>query len=279
MSRLDRILGYKELHESGRDIWKCLLAEFVGTLFLVTVGCGSGVDWSEKSKPKEPNIVQIALCAGIAVATLIKCICHISGGHLNPAVTCGMLVTGKFSLLKTLLYIISQVLGAIVGAGILKALTPDDMQNNLGQTLVNPRLNPVQGFGVEFLITFVLVFTVFAVCDSNRTDLKGSAPLAIGLAVLTCHMFALPYTGSSMNSARSIGPAVITGDWEHHWVYWLGPCIGGMTAGILYQSAFAAKMPDEGKDGVYFMQLKQRDGVAAEKEGATKGLMPGDTCC
>jgi len=171
----------------------------------------------------------------------VQCVGHISGGHLNPAVTLAMLATGRIGLIKSLLYIVAQCLGAIAGAGILKSLTPDSLHHSLGQTTVNPQLNPVQGFGVEFLITFVLVFVIFAVTDDNRSDITGSVPLIIGLTVSTCHLFAIPYTGSSMNSARAIGPAVISGTWENHWVYWLGPCGGGVAAGILYHTVFAAK--------------------------------------
>lgn len=276
MSRLERFLGYSEIVETRRDVWKALLAEFVGTLFIVLVGCGSGV--SGWDGDYAPTIVQISLAVGVIVATMVQCTGHISGGHLNPAVSCAMLVTGKMALIRALLYIVAQVLGAIVGAGILKALTPEDMHGALGQVLVQSKLNPVQGFGVEFLLTFVLVLTVFAVCDDHRGDLKGSAPLAIGLSVAACHLFGIKYTGASMNSARAIGPAVVTGHWDHHWVYWLGPCVGGMTAGILYQAAFVAKPPEHDKEDVYFMQLKTRDGVG-EKEGASKGLVAGDAGC
>ena len=97
-----------------------------------------------------------------------------------------------------------------------------------------------QAFGIEFMITMVLVLVVFAAAaDANNAgSVKGSAPLAIGLSITTCHLFAIPLTGSSMNPARSLGPSVVVGCWENHWVYWLGPILGGVTAGLLYQLVF-----------------------------------------
>ena len=98
----------------------------------------------------------------------------------------------------------------------------------------------LQAFGIEFMITMVLVLVVFAAAaDANNAgSVKGSAPLAIGLSITTCHLFAIPLTGSSMNPARSLGPSVVVGCWENHWVYWAGPILGGVTAGLLYQLVF-----------------------------------------
>uniref|UniRef100_T1IHJ4 Aquaporin n=1 Tax=Strigamia maritima TaxID=126957 RepID=T1IHJ4_STRMM len=267
----DRIIGYSEAKSQPRDLIKALFAEFIGTLILVLVGCGSCVSWAPE------DLVQIALAFGLTVAVMIVYIGHVSGGHINPAVTVGMLVTGKISVLRGLLYIIVQSLGAIAGAGILKGLTPSGLHEaGLGAPGLNKNVEIAQGLGIEFFVTFILVSVVFAACDPNRTDVKGVAPFAIGLAVTTCHLLAVKYTGSGMNPARSFGPTVFSGEWENHWIYWLGPCAGGMTAGILYHAIFAEKPSDFGKENVQFMQLKTHDG---DKEGASKGLMPaGDAC-
>jgi MIP family channel proteins len=262
--RIERVLRPKEIVGRGRDVWAALVAEFLGPFFIVLIGCGSCIQkWEDTDAVSR---VQISLAFGLTVAALVQCVGHISGGHLNPAVTFGMLVTGRVGVLKALLYIVAQCLGAIAGAGILKSLTPDSLHHSLGQTTVNPQLNPVQGFGVEFLITFVLVFVIFAVTDENRADITGSVPLIIGLTVTTCHLFAIPYTGSSMNSARALGPAVITGSWDYHWVYWLGPCGGGIAAAILYHTVFAARRRTN----------VQEEYVVEEK---TRKLMAADTGC
>ncbi|XP_018019653.1 aquaporin-4 [Hyalella azteca] len=117
----------------------------------------------------------------------------------------------------------------------------------MGCTRVNPELTEGQAFGVEVLCTFLLVFTIFGSTDSRRTDVKGSISLAIGLAAICTHMFGIPYTGSSLNPARTFGPALVVGGdaWDHHWLYWMAPPVGGMTAGLLYSH--------------FFRQIKERD--------------------
>lgn len=216
--------------------WRAVGAEFLGTLLLTMIGCGSVVTWDEDGK-----LVQIALCFGLSVATVVWIIGHVSGGHINPAVTIAFFVTRRISLARGIFYIISQCAGAVVGAAILYGLTPASHRESgsLGLTKVNPSLTGAQAFGVEFFVTLVLVLTVFASCDKKRRDLNGSFPLSIGLSVTMCHLFAIQYTGSSMNTARSFGPAVVMGYWEYHWVYWLGPLLGGLVAGLLYDNVFA----------------------------------------
>src|SRR6218665_141938 len=169
--------------------YRGVVAEALGTLFLVFLGCGAciGKDWANYT----PTQVHISLCFGLAVATVVWCIGHVSGGHINPAVTVGMLVARKISLLRAVFFVMAQCMGALGGSAILKVLTPVDVQGNLGMTTVDETLTVEQGFGVELMITFLLVFTVFASCDSNRSDLNGSAPLAIGLSVALCHLFAV----------------------------------------------------------------------------------------
>jgi aquaporin related protein len=219
-----------------------LMAEFIGTLFLVLVGCGSCISgWSDKY---EPSMVQIALAFGVTVATLAQAIGHVSGCHVNPAVTIGLIASGKCSFFKGIFYIIAQCLGGIAGSAILQAITPSSIQGNLGMTILSSKLDPVQGLFVEALITFILVLTVCGVCDDLREDIKGSAPLAIGLSISACHLMAIQYTGSSMNPARTLGPAVITKIWENHWVYWAGPLLGGCTAGFLYKIGFQERSND-----------------------------------
>ena len=166
-------------------------AEFLGTLILVFVGCGScGADWQLRY---EPSVVQIFLAFGLSVATIVWMIAGVSGGHINPAVTVAMLIARRISIARALEYIIAQCLGAIVGAAILDGVTPPEVKSNLGLTLVSDSfpLNSFQGFVVELIITFVLVTTVFATCDAHRKDLHGSGPLAIGLSVTMCHLSAV----------------------------------------------------------------------------------------
>ena len=169
--------------------WKACVAECLGTFILVITALGSTIQgWV----PTDPlDVVQIALSFGLCVATSVWIIGHISGGHINPAVTMGMLVTRRISLVRAILYIIAQIIGAIIGASILKAVTPEQLQGSLGCTGLGRGMTAAMGCVVEFFITMFLVLTVFASCDSKRTDLGGSFPLTIGLSVTMGHLWAV----------------------------------------------------------------------------------------
>lgn len=168
--------------------WKALFAEFLGTFILVLVAVGSTVQgWSKG----ELDIVQIALTFGLAVATAVWIIGHISGGHINPAVTIAMLVTRRISLIRAIMFIVCQCVGSIAAAGLLKALTPPEQRGGLGTTTLNDGVTPAMGVGIELFITMILVLTVFATCDSKRTDHGGSFPLTIGLSVTLGHLWAV----------------------------------------------------------------------------------------
>ncbi|CAB3375841.1 Hypothetical predicted protein [Cloeon dipterum] len=132
---------------------------------------------------------------------------------------------------------------------IWQALTPVNLGGNLGMTTVHHMLDPLQGFGMEFFLGFLLLFVIFAVCDPHRDDVKGSAPLAIGLAVAACHFSAINYTGSSINPARTFGSAVVSGIWDNQWVYWLGPILGGIAAALIYKHCLAAPAPTSRSQG------------------------------
>ncbi|KAL3988526.1 retinoic acid receptor alpha [Sarotherodon galilaeus] len=219
-----------------KDFWRAVSGEYLATLIFVLLGLGSTINWAPgEEKPPPADLVLISLCFGLTIATMVQCFGHISGGHINPAVTAAMVVTRKLSLAKAVFYVAAQCLGAITGAGILYLVTPTAVRRSFGVTTVKSTISVGHGFLVELLITFELVFTVFATCDPKRTDLGGSASLAIGIAVVIGHLFAIPYTGASMNPARSFGPAMVTLNFENHWVYWVGPILGGILAAGLYE--------------------------------------------
>ncbi|KAM7379383.1 hypothetical protein PAMP_004940 [Pampus punctatissimus] len=220
----------------NKDFWRSVSGEYLATLIFVLLSLGSTINWAAgEEKPPPADLVLISLCFGLSIATMVQCFGHISGGHINPAVTAAMVVTRRLSLAKAVFYVVAQCLGAITGAGILYLVTPAAVRGSLGVTMVNSNISVGHALLVELLITFELVFTVFATCDSKRTDLGGSAGLAIGFAVAIGHLFAIPYTGASMNPARSFGPAMITLNFENHWVYWVGPILGGILAAGMYE--------------------------------------------
>nr|3IYZ_A Chain A, Aquaporin-4 [Rattus norvegicus] len=218
--------------------WKAVTAEFLAMLIFVLLSVGSTINWGGSENPLPVDMVLISLCFGLSIATMVQCFGHISGGHINPAVTVAMVCTRKISIAKSVFYITAQCLGAIIGAGILYLVTPPSVVGGLGVTTVHGNLTAGHGLLVELIITFQLVFTIFASCDDKRTDVTGSVALAIGFSVAIGHLFAINYTGASMNPARSFGPAVIMGNWENHWIYWVGPIIGAVLAGALYEYVF-----------------------------------------
>ncbi|XP_070533268.1 aquaporin AQPAn.G-like [Ptychodera flava] len=221
---------------STLTFWRAILGEALATFLFVFIVCSAIVPIHEVIG-NGLKILQIAFTVGLAIATLVHCFGDVSGAHINPAVTVAMLMTARAGVFRALFYVAAQCSGAIGGAAVVYGLTPKDGRGNLGVTLVNDRLTEAQGFGMEFMLTFVLVFTVFATVDPKRT-LKGSPAIAIGLAVLIDHLIGITYTGASMNPARTLGPAVIMGIYDLFWVYWVGPLAGGVVAGWIYVLIF-----------------------------------------
>jgi MIP family channel proteins len=176
---------------------------------------------------------------------------NISGGHINPAVTFALTARQVISVSRGLMYIISQMGGAVCGSFFLRAILPNSRIGSLGVTSVSPHMNLGEAFGLEMFTTFFLVIVVF-LCAVDEQGAGELAPLAIGLTVFIDHLIAVPWTGASMNPARSFGPAVAMGHFEHHWIYWVGPGVGALVAAGLYTAAFefrklAPKDEEEGK--------------------------------
>lgn len=257
-----------------KDFWRAVSGEYLATLIFVLLGLGSTINWAAgEEKPPPADLVLISLCFGLSIATMVQCFGHISGGHINPAVTAAMVVTKKLSLAKAVFYVVAQCLGAITGAGILYLVTPAALRGSLGVTTVTSKISLGHGLLVELLITFELVFTVFATCDPKRTDLGGSAGLAIGFAVAIGHLFAIPYTGASMNPARSFGPAMVTLNFQDHWVYWVGPILGGILAAGMYEYLYC---PDpEVKKRLSQVFKKDPSGKYREVESEDIAVKPG----
>ncbi|KAK2723672.1 aquaporin AQPAe.a-like isoform X2 [Artemia franciscana] len=221
----------------GSNIWQALFAEAMGTMLLVYVGCGSALPIHGP-----PNPVAISLVFGLTVATLVQGIGHVSGCHINPAVTAAMAVTGKMPFLRAALYVVAQCIGAIAGSACLEWLTPEQFRGTLGATTVSEHVTPSQALGIEFFSTFILLFFIFAVTDERKTDILGSPALAIGFVVTAQALAFGSYAGCSMNPARSLGPAVLIGDFRLHWVYWVGPIFGAIVAGFVYEKFFRAEL-------------------------------------
>jgi len=236
--------------------WRAVFAEFLATLLFVFVGAGSvvtitGVLGSDSLDAE--SLVGIALAHGLAIAVLVAATARISGGHINPAVTFAAVITGRMKAGPGVLYIAAQLVGAVVGALLLDIVLVSSVEGNLGAHALNDSAlsSDFAGLIVEIILTFILVFTVFAVAMDPRGP-ANLAPIAIGLAVLIDHFVGVPLTGASMNPARSFGPALVANAWDDHWVYWIGPLAGGALGGLVY----------------YFVYLSRPDAELEEQVGA-----------
>ncbi|XP_006634313.1 aquaporin FA-CHIP [Lepisosteus oculatus] len=240
----------------SKAFWKGVLAELIGITLFISLSISAAVGQPKASSPDQE--VKVSLAFGLAIATLAQSLGHISGAHLNPAVTFGMLASCQISVFKAVMYIIAQLLGASMASGIVYGVRPNGT-DVLGVNSLN-NVTSSQGVGIELLVTFQLVLCVIATTDKRRHDVTGSAPLAIGLSVAFGHLAAISYTGCGMNPARSFGPALITSNFKDHWVYWVGPMCGGVAAALVYDFLLFPKsdeLPDRmrvlvnGQDGEY----------------------------
>ncbi|XP_058985882.1 aquaporin AQPAn.G isoform X2 [Musca domestica] len=219
-------LGINELKSKEFRLWQSLIGEFIGNLILNFFACGACTQTEDGTFK--------ALAFGLGVFMAITIVGHLSGGHVNPAVTIGMLIAGRISALRAVFYIIFQCLGAIAGTAAVKTLIDESYYNGLGHTNLAKNITELQGLGIEFFLGLVLVLTVFGACDANKPDSRYTAPLAIGMSVTLGHLGTIAYTGSSMNPARTVGTAFAVDNWESHWVYWVGPILGGIAAALVY---------------------------------------------
>ncbi|XP_046669837.1 aquaporin-like isoform X2 [Homalodisca vitripennis] len=234
--------------QSGRcnpiywQLVEIFFAEAVGTGMLLFFGCMGGVSFME-DVPLHP--LQGAIVFAVVVATIIQIFGHISAAHLNPAVTVAFMVLGQVSPGLAVVYVFSEIVGAVLGFGLLMLLTPRDvlssaMSTGVGLCCTVPHtgLSDVQAVAVEFFSTCFLVMVVCACEDPRNANKADSTPLKFGCTILALSIAVGPYTGASMNPVRSLGPALWNGQWRSHWVYWLGPGLGGFFTAVFYQAIF-----------------------------------------
>jgi len=190
------------------------------------------------------SIIMIALAHGAAVGLMVYAFGHISGAHINPAVTIPMMITKKISVGDGIGYIIFQLIGAVVAAFSLKAILPElGAKVNFGtqggpSELLNSSI--MAGITVEIILTFFLVTVIFLTAVHKKAP-AGIHGISIGGMVFLLHIVGVPLTGASMNPARTFGPAVVSGFWELHWLYWLAPIVGGIIAGVIMNYVFVNK--------------------------------------
>ena len=228
---------------SDLEAWRSTLAEFFATAMFVFLGTGAVVSVLALSGGlTAPALAVIAVAHGLAIFVLVSVTANISGGHINPAVTIALWSAGKIDLGKSLMYIVGQLAGAVVGSLLLMAIVAGPLEGTLGAHGLGPVVagSAGSGFLAEIIVSLALVGTVFMVAVHPR-GLGNYAPLAIGTVVLIDHLVAVPMTGASMNPARSFGPALVADAWADHWIYWAGPIVGGLIAAIMYRYVWLTK--------------------------------------
>jgi aquaporin Z len=205
------------------------IAELVGTFALVFVAMGS-IAFIQSNL-----LVGVALANGLTIAVMASAVGHISGGHFNPAVTLGFLVTRRIGPALAALYWLAQIAGAVLGALALRALFPSEANLDTGVPVVNPAINDLQGVAIEALLTFFLVWVVFATAVDPGGAFKTISGLAIGLTVAIGVLATGPLTGAAMNPARALGPEIVFNSWDDFWVYLVGPPVGAAVAALAYE--------------------------------------------
>jgi aquaporin TIP len=214
------------------DAFRRGAAEFIGAFALVFVGAGAVL---AAGPTAEPGVVGIALAHGLVIAVMVSAVGHISGGHFNPAITLGFLVTGRLAPLLAVVYWIAQFAGAIGAAGLLRWIFDDATEGNLGTPVLNPAIQPEAGLLIEAILTFFLVWVVFATAADPRGTFKSIAGLAIGFTITMDTLMGGPLTGAAMNPARALGPQLISNSWDDFWIWYIGPLAGGVIAAVVYE--------------------------------------------
>lgn len=204
-----------------------LAAEFIGTFALTFVGISSIC--------VNAGLIGVALAHGLTIACMASAMGYISGGMFNPAVTIGVLVGGKIKMQDAVAYILVQLLGAFIGAVMVKIVFPPSMYEavSLGTPMLAPGIDAIGGIVMEIFLTFFLVLVVYGTAIDARAPKL--AALFIGLTVTFDILAGGPVTGASMNPARTFGPALAGGYWAGHYIYWIGPMLGGVLAGFVYK--------------------------------------------
>jgi aquaporin Z len=219
-----------------------MLAEYIGTFWLVLGGCGSAV-----LAAAFPNVgiglLGVSVAFGLTVVTMAYAIGHISGCHLNPAVTLGLAVSGRFKASDVLAYWGAQVLGGISAAALLYLIASGKPGFELAGGLASNgyaehspgNYSLTAGFVTELTMTFMFLMIILG--STDRRAPQGFAPIAIGLALTLIHLISIPVTNTSVNPARSTGPALIVGGWalQQLWLFWIAPLLGAALAGVVYR--------------------------------------------
>jgi MIP family channel proteins len=217
------------------------LAEFVGTFTLIFVGAGSII------ATQGGNLTAIGLAHGLAIGVMASAVGHISGGHFNPAVTLGFVVTRRIEARLAATYWFAQLIAAVLAAFMLTWLLPQGQVDavNLGAPAVGNGIGAGSAVVIEAVLTFFLVWVIFACAADPRGTFASIAGLAIGFTITLDIYIGGPYTGAAMNPARAFGPDLVQNVWSDAWVWWVGPLVGGALAALLYEYLYLRPVSPE----------------------------------
>lgn len=221
------------------DSWHAYFAEALGTLVFVFVAAAVVLT---QQQSRLFTTEGVALATGFALAAVVYSTAHISGGHVNPAVTITMWATGKMKAMTALGYVVAQLVGAVIAALFVKVMFEGVVspQYFLGDAMLGQGVSVGKAIFLEAIMTFVLVWTFFATVIDKRAG-HNFGPLIMGLVLATAVIVIGPYTSAALNPARSFGPALVSSHWTVHFVYWIGPLIGSLLAGFGYSYGFLKK--------------------------------------
>ena len=213
---------------------KALMAEFIGTFTLIFVGVGTATGNYILNDGKTSGIVAVALAYGMTVVVMVGAIGNVSGAHLNPAVTFSACLRGKIDIKNAVGYVIFQCLGAIFAASLLKLTFPLTALQAvaIGTPTLGQGVTPLMGFVMEFILTFFLLFVIFGTTTNSQTPKIDG--LLIGLVVTLDILVGGPISGASINPARYLGPAMVGGNLQYFWLYWIAPLTGAAAAALVW---------------------------------------------
>lgn len=223
------------------NAYKKYIAELVGTFALVFIAAGSVCAdfYLRQTGGQGLGLLGISIAYGVVVIAVIYATSYVSGSHINPAVTISFWITKRMEPNTAIMYIFAQISGAVLAGFASKILFPEALKTvYLGTSVLAPGVSVARGILMEFIITFLLIFTIYGTLVDKRAP-AGFAGVAIGLVVLFGSMIGGTVSGGAMNPARVFGPAIASGQFAHHYVWWIGPILGAIAAGFIYDKIFA----------------------------------------
>nr|XP_022344458.1 lens fiber major intrinsic protein-like [Crassostrea virginica]XP_022344459.1 lens fiber major intrinsic protein-like [Crassostrea virginica] len=248
-----------------RHFWKSVRCEFLGTLLYVLFGCAATVTWNPDGHDpfKTPRV---SASFGLVEFLLVSSLGHASGCQLNPALTVSLLCTRYITLFRTVCYLSVQLIAGLISSAILYGLVPEYSRHHLAVNEIGLGVTHAQAFGIEFLGTFIFVFSYFSSLRRKNEKLVPKA-LPCGVSITIAHLFAIEATGCGINPARSLPPAIFHSAWSNHWIFWIGPILGGIVGAFTFEytrdCSIQLRNPQDRTSNQLVYSLQSKEDVAS----------------